>query len=112
MSIIEKTLHAMMTVGKESIYLASVVYTHIGVYTQSHCEKNLSMKKSTTVLCYTVYLCVCSILLLKGSTPDINNSSSHTLGALYHVVVVALPLLIQLELLTHTMGLFGFIASD
>ena len=59
------------------------------------------MKKSTTVLCYTVYLCVCSILLLKGSTPDINNSSSHTLGALYHVVVVALPLLIRLELLTH-----------
>ena len=77
------------------------------MYTQSHCEKNLSMKKSTTVLCYTVYLCVCSILLLKGSTPDINNSSSHTLGALYHVVVVALPLLIRLELLTNTMGLFG-----
>ena len=59
MSIIEKTLHAMMTVGKESIYLASVVYTHIGVYTQSHCEKNLSMKKSTTVLwLYCVPMCV------------------------------------------------------
>ena len=67
------------------------------MYTQSHCEKNLSMKKSTTVLCYTVYLCVCSILLLKGSTPDINNSSSHTLGALYHVVVVTL-----LEFLVHS----------
>ena len=65
MSIIEKTLHAMMTVGKESIYLASVYtihYLYIQEYTPSHCEKNLSKKKSTTVLCYALlyyyYVCV------------------------------------------------------
>ena len=49
-------------------------------------------RRRKVLLCYAMLyytiLCVCSILLLKGSTPDINNSSSHTLGALYHVVVV------------------------
>ena len=51
-------------------------------------------RRRKVLLCYAMLhyiLCVCSILLLKGSTPDINNSSSHTLGALYHVVVVVTP---------------------
>ena len=93
------------------------VYTHtIQEYSKSLWEKSVEEEKYYCAMVYytkyCVCVCVCSILLLKGSTPDINNSSSHTLGALYHVVVVALPLLIRLELLTHTMGLFGFIASD
>ena len=72
MSIIEKTLHATMTVGKESIL------------------KSFSVRKicrrTGKLYCAEFRECVyCS--LLKGSTPDINNSSSsHTLGALYHVV--------------------------
>ena len=57
MSIIEKTLHAMMTVGKESIYLGSV-YTHYTGVLQVIVRKICRRRK--VLLCYAMlYYILC-----------------------------------------------------